>query len=91
VSRLTFHHLVLPRADIPTVPNIIVHRVSHAQGYHNLSEENHELPDPSLTGLGEVQCEALQNVFPYHDKVTARRFPIETGNLYLLAWLYGGS
>jgi len=70
VSHLIFHDLVLPRADIATVPDIIIHCVRHAQGYHNLSEENHVLPDPTLTELGEAQCEALRKVFPYHDKVT---------------------
>lgn len=70
MSHLTVHNLVLQRADISPVPNIIVHCVRHAQGYHNLSEENHLLPDPSLTALGAAQCEALQKVFPYHDKVT---------------------
>jgi broad specificity phosphatase PhoE len=67
---LLFTTLVLPRADILKVPNIIIHCVRHAQGYHNLSEENHILPDPSLTALGESQCEALRKVFPYHGKVT---------------------
>jgi broad specificity phosphatase PhoE len=70
VSHLTVHNLVLPRSDIPIVPNITVHCVRHAQGYHNLSDEDHILPDPSLTEQGEAQCGALQKIFPYHDKVT---------------------
>jgi broad specificity phosphatase PhoE len=52
------------------VPSIAVHCVRHAQGCHNPSVENHKLPDPSLTALGETQCEGLREVFPYHDKVT---------------------
>lgn len=52
------------------MPNIIVHCVRHAQGYHNLNEENQKLPDPTLTPLGESQCQALRRVFPYYDKIT---------------------
>jgi broad specificity phosphatase PhoE len=52
------------------VPNIIIHCIRHAQGYHNLNEENHKLHDPSLTPFGESQCQALQKVFPYHEKIT---------------------
>ncbi|KAK0739117.1 histidine phosphatase superfamily [Apiosordaria backusii] len=47
-----------------------VHLVRHAQGYHNLCEENHALDDPDLTDLGEQQCEELFREFPYHDKIT---------------------
>ncbi|KAL1976225.1 hypothetical protein VTN31DRAFT_2507 [Thermomyces dupontii] len=47
----------------------IVHLVRHAQGYHNLSTENHSLPDPDLTDLGKQQCADLQKNFPYHSQV----------------------
>ncbi|KAK4232599.1 histidine phosphatase superfamily [Podospora fimiseda] len=47
-----------------------VHLVRHAQGFHNLCVENHQLPDPDLTPLGKSQCAALQKDFPHHDKVT---------------------
>jgi len=47
-----------------------LHLVRHAQGYHNLNEANHSLPDPSLTPFGEQQCLALAASFPYHDRVT---------------------
>ncbi|CAP66850.1 uncharacterized protein PODANS_4_6570 [Podospora anserina S mat+] len=47
-----------------------VHLVRHAQGYHNLCQENHALPDPDLTDLGKRQCEELYQSFPYHDKIT---------------------
>ncbi|KAK4175288.1 histidine phosphatase superfamily [Triangularia setosa] len=47
-----------------------VHLVRHAQGYHNLCQENHALPDPDLTDLGKQQCEELFKTFPYHDKIT---------------------
>ncbi|KAL2264650.1 hypothetical protein VTJ83DRAFT_7160 [Remersonia thermophila] len=47
-----------------------LHLVRHAQGYHNLHPDNHVLPDPDLTPLGEEQCARLRRAFPYHDKVT---------------------
>jgi len=52
------------------MPKTTIHCVRHAQGYHNLSEANYILPDPSLTTLGEAQCEALRKVFPYHGRIT---------------------
>jgi broad specificity phosphatase PhoE len=52
------------------VSNITIHCVRHAQGYHNLNNANHKLPDPDLTPLGESQCQALQKNFPYHDRIT---------------------
>ncbi|KAI1178370.1 histidine phosphatase superfamily [Nemania sp. FL0916] len=48
----------------------VIHIVRHAQGYHNLNQENHWLPDPDLTELGMTQCEELNKCFPYHDKIT---------------------
>ncbi|KAK3998313.1 histidine phosphatase superfamily [Cladorrhinum sp. PSN332] len=47
-----------------------VHLVRHAQGFHNLCVENHQLRDPDLTPLGESQCAALQKDFLHHEKVT---------------------
>ncbi|PLB41382.1 uncharacterized protein BDW47DRAFT_100038 [Aspergillus candidus] len=47
----------------------IVHCVRHAQGVHNLSPENHVIPDPPLTDLGVSQCRTLRDSFPAHDKV----------------------
>jgi broad specificity phosphatase PhoE len=38
----------------------IIHCVRHAQGFHNLGGGNYNLPDPSLTPLGEQQCESLR-------------------------------
>lgn len=52
------------------MPNITIHCVRHAQGYHNLNHANHTLHDPSLTPFGEEQCLALRSTFPYHDKIT---------------------
>lgn len=49
---------------------LTIHCVRHAQGFHNLNEANHKLPDPSLTELGEQQCLALSEAFPYHSKIT---------------------
>ena len=48
----------------------IIHLVRHAQGFHNLSEENQQLKDPLLTPLGESQCDGLCKRFPAHDKIT---------------------
>jgi broad specificity phosphatase PhoE len=47
-----------------------IHLVRHAQGYHNLRQENETMHDPDLTPLGEEQCAALRKAFPDHDKVT---------------------
>ncbi|KAL3464972.1 histidine phosphatase superfamily [Aspergillus heterothallicus] len=47
----------------------IIHCVRHAQGVHNLCTENHVIPDPLLTDLGNEQCEKLKNSFPRHDKI----------------------
>lgn len=44
-----------------------VHCVRHAQGFHNISVANHAMHDPLLTPLGEEQCRALQQSFPYHN------------------------
>ncbi|KAK4190983.1 histidine phosphatase superfamily [Podospora australis] len=49
---------------------IYVHLVRHAQGFHNLCEANHALPDPDLTPLGEEQCLRLRQTFGLHEKVT---------------------
>ncbi|KAI1847601.1 hypothetical protein JX265_000852 [Neoarthrinium moseri] len=47
-----------------------IHLVRHAQGFHNLSHENEQLPDPDLTPLGEEQCKKLQQHFSEHEKIT---------------------
>ncbi|KAK1759570.1 histidine phosphatase superfamily [Echria macrotheca] len=52
------------------MPTVYLHLVRHAQGYHNLRPENHQLPDPDLTPLGEHQCAELQRLFAHHDKIT---------------------
>ncbi|KAI0120488.1 phosphoglycerate mutase-like protein [Hypoxylon sp. NC0597] len=48
----------------------IIHLVRHAQGYHNLSQENQQIQDPDLTPLGKTQCEELRKRFDAHDKIT---------------------
>lgn len=48
-------------------PTIIC--VRHAQGYHNLTVENHKLHDPDLTPYGKEQCANLAKTFPYHSSV----------------------
>ncbi|KAL4785271.1 histidine phosphatase superfamily [Aspergillus varians] len=47
----------------------IIHCVRHAQGLHNLCTENHVIPDPLLTDLGNEQCEKLRDSFPRHDQI----------------------
>ena len=47
----------------------IIHCIRHAQGYHNLSVENHSMPDPSLTSYGERQCQNLAENFPFHQNI----------------------
>ncbi|KPM41158.1 hypothetical protein AK830_g5408 [Neonectria ditissima] len=49
---------------------VTIHLVRHAQGIHNLCQENESIPDPALTELGEQQCRELRAQFPHHDKVT---------------------
>ncbi|KAK4454021.1 histidine phosphatase superfamily [Podospora aff. communis PSN243] len=49
---------------------IYIHLVRHAQGFHNLSAANHQLPDPDLTPLGEQQCATLRDAFPHHKSIT---------------------
>lgn len=46
-----------------------IHFVRHAQGFHNLSVENEQLPDPDLTPLGLEQCASLRASFPRHSLV----------------------
>ena len=46
-----------------------IHFVRHAQGFHNLSIENEQLPDPDLTPLGLEQCAKLRASFPSHSLV----------------------
>ncbi|RFU29954.1 hypothetical protein B7463_g6393, partial [Scytalidium lignicola] len=52
------------------MPKTTLHLVRHAQGYHNLRQENHTLPDPLLTDLGRTQCTTLSTVFSHHAQVT---------------------
>jgi broad specificity phosphatase PhoE len=49
---------------------ITIHLVRHAQGFHNLTEINQQIPDPYLTPLGKEQCSTLCSLFPYHDRIT---------------------
>ncbi|KAH7367491.1 phosphoglycerate mutase family protein [Plectosphaerella cucumerina] len=49
---------------------VTIHLVRHAQGYHNLSVENEQLPDPDLTELGNKQCAGVRSRFHSHDKLT---------------------
>lgn len=43
--------------------------LTHLQGYHNLSEANHVMHDPSLTPHGESQCRQFALTFPHHDTI----------------------
>ncbi|KAK8235011.1 histidine phosphatase superfamily [Phyllosticta capitalensis] len=47
-----------------------IHCVRHAQGFHNLTPDNHSMPDPLLTDLGKQQCFNLRDSFPYHSRVS---------------------
>jgi len=51
-------------------PKTTIYCVRHAQGFHNLSTANHNIPDPLLTDLGKQQCKDLAASFPYHSKIT---------------------
>lgn len=51
-------------------PKTIIHCVRHAQGFHNLSIENHTIRDPLLTDLGKQQCAELASSFPHHSQIT---------------------
>src|SRR6202012_4292013 len=57
-ARLFLSSLHRRLATMPSQPRI--HLVRHAQGFHNLGNEFHSLPDPRLTPLGESQCAKLQ-------------------------------
>lgn len=47
-----------------------LHLVRHAQGYHNLTPDNHILLDPALTPFGQEQCASLQLRFPFQKRLT---------------------
>ncbi|KAK2599861.1 hypothetical protein N8I77_011583 [Diaporthe amygdali] len=49
---------------------ITIHLVRHAQGFHNLTVINQQIPDPYLTPTGIEQCAALRASFPHHDRIT---------------------
>lgn len=49
---------------------ITLHLVRHAQGFHNLTVINQQIPDPYLTPFGKEQCATLCSQFPHHDRVT---------------------
>jgi broad specificity phosphatase PhoE len=49
--------------------NKTLYLVRHAQGFHNLSIENHSIHDPQLTDLGKEQCRILGDNFPYSSSV----------------------
>ncbi|ROW03028.1 hypothetical protein VMCG_05811 [Cytospora schulzeri] len=49
---------------------ITIHLVRHAQGFHNLTKINEQIPDPYLTPLGKEQCATLCSQFPHHDRIT---------------------
>lgn len=51
--------------DTAAVPPI-VHLVRHAQGYHNLTTANYDMPDPSITPYGIKQCQQLSQTFQHH-------------------------
>ncbi|KAK3381313.1 histidine phosphatase superfamily [Podospora didyma] len=52
------------------MPTTYVTLVRHAQGFHNLTTINQQIPDPDLTPLGRQQCADLCAAFPHHEKIT---------------------
>lgn len=46
-----------------------IYFVRHAQGYHNISQENINLRDPDLTAYGIQQCKTLEQEFPHADDI----------------------
>lgn len=52
------------------MPTLTLHLVRHAQGFHNLSHINEQIPDPYLTPLGKQQCADLRASFPHHERIT---------------------
>ncbi|KAJ6035800.1 phosphoglycerate mutase [Penicillium herquei] len=80
----------------------IIHCVRHGQGEHNLSHDNHNMPDPSLTTLGEEQsrniAENYRGVFegselilasPLRRTISTALFafqPILDGGKKVVAW-----
>jgi broad specificity phosphatase PhoE len=68
-----------------------VHFIRHAEGYHNL-EENENIPDPDLTPKGKKQCEQLSTTFPYFDRIdlvcaSPIRRAIQTALISMDPWL----
>lgn len=49
---------------------VTFHLIHNAQGFHNLSRDHESIQDPGLTPLGEQQCKALKEEFPYHGELT---------------------
>lgn len=45
-----------------------VHFIRHAEGYHNLHEDEY-IPDPDLTPKGKDQCKQVSTTFPFFDRV----------------------
>lgn len=48
---------------------VVIDIVRHAEGFHNLCKENHQMQDALLTPKGEEQCRGLSAVYPYGDKL----------------------
>lgn len=44
----------------------------HGQGFHNISDNGHDIRDPELTDKGREQCRERREAFERHDKV---KFP----------------
>ncbi|WEW58110.1 hypothetical protein PRK78_003577 [Emydomyces testavorans] len=59
----------VPVNGISSIVFVIMKNGSGDDGFHNLSHENHIIPDPLLTPHGETQCGTLRVNFPFHSDV----------------------
>ncbi|KAF2487206.1 histidine phosphatase superfamily [Neohortaea acidophila] len=47
----------------------LLHVMRHGQGFHNISDNGHDIRDPELTDKGREQCRERREAFERHDKV----------------------
>lgn len=71
-----------------------VHFIRHAQGYHNIDDDQ-TIPDPNLTPKGQEQCKHLSSTFPYFDSIdlvcaSPIRRAIQTASISMEPYLQSG-
>ena len=59
------HNITSKPAAMPP----LLHIMRHGQGYHNISDNGHDIRDPDLTDQGREQCRATRDKFQRHDQV----------------------